>query len=498
MAHTSHNDEAVLDCLLGRDTFRARIREQILNAQPPKAIAIHGTWGTGKTSMLKQLCRELGGEYGLPAIKQEEDQAFAGRGDVKAVWFEAWQYQHEPNILLVLLKAIRDQLLPKEGLSNKAGKLSKAAILGLIRSIDISFEAFGASFGVNGLSKNIQEEITNQKTKNFELPLAGLRLKEVLQEAIHQLLEIEKIADTGNLEVRRNKKVVIFIDDLDRCEYETIYSILESIKVYLNLENCVFVLGMDMQAVEESIAHKYDKSFSVLKGKEYHAYKSKARLYLEKICQDVFILPIIPQDIRKAYFKQLIGLQDDNFFKDFIESVDTLCTEYHFLPPFPRSIKIFANVIISHLNYEKVRVYLEANSETNHHLRFFIILSYLYAFHFELYQLVYMYSGSENMFYNEQLRRYCELIPLEAQSNLSDPKNTDRLIEPTDFDGRHALIRNLVMPETILPRETGNPEKARELAFTYPHEHLRQVFWIQKLVAETNEIIPYDLKTLKF
>jgi hypothetical protein len=56
----------------------------------------------------------------------------------------------------------------------------------------------------------------------------------------------------------KGNRIVVFIDDLDRCEPEKISDILEAIKVTLNTEGIVFVIGMDDQYVKSGIFLRYE------------------------------------------------------------------------------------------------------------------------------------------------------------------------------------------------------------------------------------------------
>ena len=105
----SHNDQPVLDCKLGRADWRNKIVNHIIDSNPPKTIAIHGTWGTGKTSIMTQLHRILGGEPIYDFENKGKLQSKSGITNIKTVWFEAWQYQHEDNVVIALLKEIREQ-----------------------------------------------------------------------------------------------------------------------------------------------------------------------------------------------------------------------------------------------------------------------------------------------------------------------------------------------------------------------------------------------------
>ena len=50
-----------------------------------------------------------------------------------------------------------------------------------------------------------------------------------------------------------------FVDDLDRCAPENCIMVLEAMKLFFDLEGCVFVLGIDREVVQKGIEHKYEK-----------------------------------------------------------------------------------------------------------------------------------------------------------------------------------------------------------------------------------------------
>jgi hypothetical protein len=80
------------------------------------------------------------------------------------------------------------------------------------------------------------------------------------------------------------QKLVIFIDDLDRCKSAKAVDIIEGINVFLGSGQCVFVIGMDATAVTASIETKYQSMFEQMH-KERDGIVSAGRLFLEKIIQ---------------------------------------------------------------------------------------------------------------------------------------------------------------------------------------------------------------------
>jgi hypothetical protein len=59
--------------------------------------------------------------------------------------------------------------------------------------------------------------------------------------------------------VKGNKRLVIFIDDLDRCMPEIALQVLEALKLYLNIEKLIFVVGVDRTVVDKLVKEHYKK-----------------------------------------------------------------------------------------------------------------------------------------------------------------------------------------------------------------------------------------------
>jgi len=470
----NHNDTPALECQLKRAKWRDAIIEQIKESDAPKVLAIHGTWGTGKTSTMAQMYTELGGtQFSKTEGKKHQTKEF------QPIWFEAWQYQHEENILAALLKEIRDQLVFRYKFLNKIDEIATVGLTSILQSVDLTFESFGAKFGFKNFAKNTRDNVKEYEKERFAEPLNSVMMKKMLKNAIDQLLKIDYII--LNRKPKKTRKAVIFIDDLDRCEPDTAYRILESIKVYLDLDNCVFVLGMDIHSVEKMLAKHYNsKQFAEEKNPQ--ELTNIARLYLEKICQDVYHLPILSEKDKADYFYEL--LKEFNTDTNLISKIKEFALEFNFLPPFPRSIKILANVILSHLNNSIISGSLKNSSlvikEDN--LKQLLIINYLYAFHYEVYHLVFSYPD----FYNTVLLEYCK-NPIEFETN----------------KGKHLVLTSLIMPENkkkwekTLSGVDSQVARNRLIENVYPHANMRQVFWIKDLVADVGRIEEDDLAKLK-
>jgi hypothetical protein len=140
----------------------------------------------------------------------------------------------------------------------------------------------------------------------------------------------------------QGKRLVIFVDDLDRCLPEKAIEVLEAIKLFLDVEGCVFVLGIDQEVITTGLKAKY-KDVGFLENGQSQAFSVH---YIEKLIQLPFYLPPIEAGEMQSYIENLkVDWPDDNCAQIFAEG----------LSPNPRQIKRTINVYMLLVSLAKKR-----------------------------------------------------------------------------------------------------------------------------------------------
>jgi hypothetical protein len=244
------------------------------------------------------------------------------------VWFNAWKFDQEEELWAALALEVLDQIKQKYSflqrimfwlnLSRKRFSLSsflRAVALPLLFGIvDLVYTAYMKQL------PNIVVQVFR-----FQIPLGHLLLwAGILVSAWIQVLKVardpfqievknvfdkpnykDKVGFIGSFDKdfsrivslitrprlgRKATKLVIFIDDLDRCEAPKAADIIEGINLFLDAKGCVFLLGMDTVAVTASIENKYNDLFQKIRDENVDT-ASPGRLFLEKIIQVPFQVP---------------------------------------------------------------------------------------------------------------------------------------------------------------------------------------------------------------
>lgn len=412
---TRHNDEPVYEDFLDHHAFARRVGHHILSCRPPYVVGVCGSWGAGKTSFLRKLWAYLGGGFPLPdeatRLLREKDKTskkieelreqtltewfcetrfdFKQRckdyndndRQLELIWFNPWQHQFESSPLIALLNEIRRHFSSKHQLLNEAGKISKLGIHATLKAIGDAAKGLKIPLPtVQGYTESRRE----YEAENFSEQLTSQRFRDLFEEAINVI--------TGG-----NGLLVIFIDDLDRCEGDVAYRLLEALKLHLNTKNCVYVLGLDQQHLEESIARTLSGE------KETWQFRYVARDYLNKMFQGLFVLPVPRRATR--YVETLLNKEDKFFWKrleqlfefndaDWPELVAALDEN---LPHNPRKIKSFIS---------SWKLFLDTLPEKAEKLdwRLTLVLHYLAQFEEQLFRKV----EEAPEFYEDHIVRFCK------------------------------------------------------------------------------------------
>lgn len=273
-------------------------------ASTPLTVGVFGDWGSGKTSLMRMIKNRLPKGYTI-------------------AWFDAWKYDNEETLwrafLLSVLLAVEDKSGETEELQKLKSMLYRGLELERAGGVTIDLAKLGAkvaqgavqiglSFipslaaltklveelqkaGVGSLTGDSVDAIRRERTKIF---IEQVRSLEQFQEKFKTLIQ-SYVVKTGRL--------VVFVDDLDRCLPEKAIEVLEAIKLFVDVPGCVFILGLDHKVIARGVEIRY-KDFVKGEG-ESAANLIDGSRYLEKIIQLPFTIPPIERGDMGDFVKGL-------------------------------------------------------------------------------------------------------------------------------------------------------------------------------------------------
>ncbi len=288
-------DLPVEDGVLGFDNYRDALVNIIKGSEPRFTIGIFGSWGTGKTTLMRMMKKKLDDESAV------------------TVWFNPWQFEKEKHLLVPLLQTFKLELETKY-------KDQAKEILKTLGDIAVSFAKSvkpEINLGITKISFDPEKFIEKDKEeKDFASLYFALnqKLKEIIKEI-------------------KKDRIVIFVDDLDRCLPDRALQVLESVKLFLDAEHYVFVIGLDRTIIEKCVDKKYGKE-SGISGTDY----------IKKIIQVPFNLPELREQEIKSYVQclkeQLIETKVEKHIEKYIDIISKG------MEANPREIKRFINNFI--------------------------------------------------------------------------------------------------------------------------------------------------------
>lgn len=265
------------------------------NTSTPFTIGIHDEWGGGKTSLIRRTYEQIEGK------KSNYD-------NLEVIWFDAWEYERTDPVLALMERIALCY-------SGKGKQRFKRIATGLLLVFsDMALRAH-TNLTLDEIKRRFESTVK-------EIPTITSRLEDMIA----------------------GGRLIVFIDDLDRCIIENALGILEAIKLFLNAKGVIFVIAVDMTKLERAWELRYHgSSTGVQEGREH----------VNKIFQLKLSLPPKETSDIEEYVKVL----SNSLPEGIRELVVNGCK------PNPRKIKRVLNLIYfvcSDLEEDKFEEYLPA------------------------------------------------------------------------------------------------------------------------------------------
>lgn len=263
-------DNPTADDLLGFADIVDPVEEALLRERlDPVAVGVFGDWGSGKSTILEILRARL-----------------LVRGRVVVVYTRPWEY--DPNIdpkatlIAEVLSAVRAEVAKDEGRMTQLADRFK----GLVSRVQWSKAVTLVANSALTLSVPKISDVVDLFGEPGGDGLSDPTLQGFRDEFDDLMGELEEI-----------DRVVVLVDDLDRCLPETVVAALEAIKLFLSVRKMGFVVAADRRLVTLAIATRYGQSAQGA---------IMAREYLEKIVQIPISVPALGLADTEAYLAMML------------------------------------------------------------------------------------------------------------------------------------------------------------------------------------------------
>lgn len=297
----------------------------IKDSKESVSIGIHGDWGAGKSSVLAMVEAELDptldeldgiGDWDESEEEgwDELEEAIRDSLDVAIVRFNSWQYQGFEDAKIALMSAIVSQLEKKSKIYYKKHKikgglkklkeiskrvwenLDKLSIVKSIGKTGISIVTGTTPLVIfDGIVRNIKEMVTDEeKVENLIDTVGGLVKDTGTETSGYKEMEDFRRNFSDLFKEAHIEKLIVLIDDLDRCLPKVAIETLEAVRMFLSLDNAAFVIAADDRMIHYSVKEYFPRVIEKdSENQDKIDYNKFADKYLEKLIQIPLHIPRI-------------------------------------------------------------------------------------------------------------------------------------------------------------------------------------------------------------
>ena len=264
------NDENIKYVLennfINRNKYIASFLKLINVIEKNKIIALDGEWGSGKTWFVKSIEYLINSEINNELEIVDNEIMENIKSNYMTFYYNAWENDDAESAMLSLIyKLINDSCLQKE--ENEVGVIPR-----LLNTV--------IKFVSNG-SIDIKQDIFGEQWNNKQIT-DSIKTSEEIKEIFRQIID--------NLLIENKNRILIIIDEIDRCKPTFAIDLLENIKHFYDDDRIIFLVTTNNRELKNSVCKVY--------GEKYNG-----SLYLDRFFDINLELP-------------------NNYIEDYIESID--------------------------------------------------------------------------------------------------------------------------------------------------------------------------------
>ncbi len=375
----------------GIEPFENGLTKFINHTNTPITIALQGEWGSGKTSLMNSLQRNL----------SESDNS-----KYHSVWLNTWEYALMKDAQSTLMDIITGLIQETSKIANVDETQTKK----LLNTLWSGIKDTSRVVAKNTLDKAVDGAGT-------VIDAFSSKGKSTIGEIRNELEDIIE-----NCIKKDNKQgFIFFIDDLDRIDPPVAVQLLELLKNIFTLKNCVFVLAIDYDVVIKGLEPK----FGIYTEKNEREFRS----FFDKIIQVPFSMPVSGYETDRFLKESLLAT---NYIDETTSKNIELIAKFSEISNLsvgknPRALKRLMNSLslISCINSTKVQS--EENNQLNSELELlvnFALVSIQIAYP-SVYRLLTLYPDFD---------KWNESVALQMNLKQLDQQSIDKLNQSEEFD----------------------------------------------------------------
>ena len=236
----------------------SQIVTEILESEAmlPVSIGIFGNWGAGKSSLLNLIEQQIKPDEWI--IIKFDAWLYQGFDDARAALLE--------TIASHLIQAAKDEETILQKSKNLFARINGLRLLGLMAegaALAAGVPTFGlisktfetAKESLDGVQNETESKQIVEVGKNLVDSGKNLIKPKEKQTPPQQIDEFRK--EYGEILQDLGKKLVIVIDNLDRCLPANAIQTLEAIRLFLFLNRTAFIIAADEEMIRHSVAEHY-------------------------------------------------------------------------------------------------------------------------------------------------------------------------------------------------------------------------------------------------